>query len=62
VSYRQIVDLRAPERSRFGAAGGQVGHPLSRHYRDLLSLWHDGEDVAMAAPARSRHTLRLRPD
>ena len=62
VSYRQIVDLRAPQRSRFVAAGGQVGHPLSRHYRDLLSLWHDGEDVAMATPPRARHTLSLRPN
>jgi len=61
VSYRQIVDLASPERSRFVAAGGQVGHPLSRHYRDLLALWHDGDDIVMAAPATARHVERLRP-
>jgi penicillin amidase len=62
VSYRQIVDLASPERSRFVAAGGQVGHPLSRHYRDLLALWHDGKDVAMVSPARARRVERLQPE
>ncbi|NBB70976.1 MAG: penicillin acylase family protein, partial [Alphaproteobacteria bacterium] len=61
VSYRQLVDLASPARSRFVAAGGQVGHPLSRHYRDLLGSWHDGDDIAMAAPDRGRRVLRLRP-
>jgi len=61
VSYRQIVDLAAPERSRFVAAGGQVGHPFSRHYRDLLALWHEGVDIRMAAPATARQVQRLRP-
>jgi len=61
VSYRQIVDLASPGRSRFVAAGGQVGHPLSRHYRDLLALWHDGQDIVMVSPDRARHALRLRP-
>jgi len=61
VSYRQIVDLAAPERSRFVAAGGQVGHPFSRHYRDLLALWHEGADIRMAAPATARQVQRLRP-
>lgn len=61
VSYRQIVDLGRPHRSRFVAAGGQVGHPLSRHYRDLLTLWHNGEDIAMAPPRAGRvETLRPR--
>jgi penicillin amidase len=61
VSYRQIVDLAAPARSRFVAAGGQVGHPLSAHYRDLLTLWHKGGDIAMTAPRTARHIERLRP-
>jgi len=61
VSYRQIVDLAAPARSRFVAAGGQVGHPLSRHYRDLLGRWHAGEDVAMAAPEHASAVERLWP-
>jgi penicillin amidase len=61
VSYRQIVDLASAGRSRFVAAGGQVGHPLSRHYRDLLALWHNGDDIAMVSPSRARHELRLRP-
>jgi penicillin amidase len=61
VSYRQIVDLASPGRSRFVAAGGQVGHPLSRHYRDLLTLWHNGADIAMAPPDTARHRQRLRP-
>jgi penicillin amidase len=61
VSYRQIVDVASPGRSRFVAAGGQVGHPLSRHYRDLLALWHDGADVAMVPPDTARYVQRLRP-
>ncbi len=61
VSYRQLVDVAEPTRSRFVAAGGQVGHPWSRHYRDLLALWRDGRDIPMAPPARARHVETLRP-
>ena len=38
-SYRQIVDLADMENSLFVHPMGQSGHPLSRHYKDLLPLW-----------------------
>lgn len=37
--YRQIIDLAAPDTSRFIHAGGQSGHFLSPHYADYLSNW-----------------------
>ncbi len=58
---RLIVDLGNMAASRFVAASGQVGHPLSPHYDDLTRLWHRGEDVPMAPPTRPRSTLRLVP-
>ncbi len=48
VSYRGLYDLADLDRSRFVAATGQSGHPLSPHYRDLADLWAAGETVSMA--------------
>lgn len=28
-------------------AGGQAGHPVSRHYADLLGLWREGSTHPM---------------
>jgi len=42
-SFRQVVDMAAPEDGGFVLAGGQSGHPLSRHYRDQWSRWWRGE-------------------
>jgi penicillin amidase len=46
-SYRGLYDLSDLDRSRFIAATGQSGHPLSSHYRDLSALWAAGETISM---------------
>ncbi|MGH6944759.1 MAG: penicillin acylase family protein [Geminicoccaceae bacterium] len=46
-TYRAIYDLGDLDRSRFVAATGQSGNPLSAHYRDLTTLWARGETVPM---------------
>jgi penicillin amidase len=45
--YRGAYDLADLENSRFIIAGGQSGHPLSRHYRDMVSLWATGEVIRL---------------
>ncbi len=50
-SYRGLYDLADLSRSRFVAATGQSGHPLSSHYRDLTALWAEGKTVRIAQPA-----------
>ena len=61
------LDLGDLDRSRFVAATGQSGSPLSRHYHDLTVLWSAGDSVAMTRSAeacrrdiRSIHAARLR--
>jgi penicillin amidase len=59
-SYRQIVDLAEPSRSRFVHTTGQSGNVFSTGYRNFLPLWREGRDLPMAAgPPAS--TLTLRP-
>lgn len=41
-SYRQICDLSNWDASLSVLAGGQSGHPGSRHYADLVALWRAG--------------------
>ena len=41
-SYRQLIDLDAPERSRWILAGGVSGDPGSRHYADQIPAWLSG--------------------
>ena len=41
-SYRQVVDLGAPEDSRWIVAGGVSGDPASPHYADQIPLWLEG--------------------
>ena len=41
-SYRQLIDLDAPERSRWILAGGVSGDPDSRHYADQIPAWLSG--------------------
>ncbi|HLT02917.1 MAG TPA: penicillin acylase family protein, partial [Geminicoccaceae bacterium] len=65
-TYRAIYDLADLERSRFVAATGQSGNPLSRHYRDFTALWASGRSVLIARdPASYRRQaigeLRLEP-
>jgi penicillin amidase len=62
-SYRMLVDLADPEASLFVAATGQSGHPLSRHWRDLTTLWAEGRYTPMRRsvdPVQER-TLMLEP-
>jgi penicillin amidase len=42
---RAVIDLADVENSRWALAGGQSGNPMSRHYRDLFSVWLRGEAV-----------------
>jgi penicillin amidase len=65
-SYRAIYHLADLDESRFVTATGQSGTPLSRHYRDLTSLWAAGRSVLIRREgAGYRHeavgTLHLRP-
>ena len=41
-SYRQLIDLGAPECSRWILAGGVSGDPDSRHYADQIPAWLSG--------------------
>ena len=59
-SYRQIVDLADMENSLFVHPMGQSGHPLSRHYKDLLPLWARGDYLPMRFAGEGR-TLLLEP-
>jgi len=45
--YRGVYDMADPEASVFIISTGQSGHPLSRHYDDLGSLWRRGEYIPM---------------
>ncbi len=64
--YRAIYDLADLDRSRWVAATGQSGHPLSPHYRDLTSAWQDGHYLPMTTRPESFHdqaegVLQLKP-
>jgi acyl-homoserine lactone acylase PvdQ len=67
-SYRQIIDLGAPEASGWVIAGGASGDPRSPHYADQIPLWLRGEYRPMrfledaGAPAASPATGRGMPD
>ncbi len=41
-SYRQICDTGNWDASCSIITGGQSGHPASRHYSDMVSLWYTG--------------------
>jgi penicillin amidase len=65
-SYRQLIDLDAPERSRWILAGGVSGDPGSRHYADQIPAWLAGESLPMRFLAKDEDgggsVLRLVPD
>jgi penicillin G amidase len=46
-SYREIIDLADFTTARFIQTTGQSGHPFSKHYADLMPLWHAVEYVPM---------------
>lgn len=64
--YRGVYDLEDLNNSRFMIATGQSGHILSRHFRDLVQRWRDGDHLILAGHPddlveRSRGTLVLTP-
>ncbi len=63
---RTVFDTADWSRCRFALLGGQSGNPWSRHFRDQLQTWEDGEGVPMPwTPAEVLRaavaTLRLNP-
>ncbi|MFO1068059.1 MAG: penicillin acylase family protein [Geminicoccaceae bacterium] len=62
-SYRMIVDWGDPASSRFVAATGQSGHPLSPHWDDQTALWASGRYRPMRRPLPDEvsEVLRLKP-
>ena len=60
-SYRQIVDLGAPEESRWIVAGGVSEDFRSRHYADQVPLWTAGATRPMRFLPRDGdgHLLKL---
>ncbi len=64
-SFRAIYDLADLDRSRFIVPTGQSGHPFSRHYRDLASLWRGLDYLTIPRLEAGRTddvtTLRLTP-
>jgi len=63
---RAIYDLADLSRSRFMIATGQSGNPLSRHYRDLVEPWRDGQWLTLGVDRESLERgghgrLTLRP-
>ncbi len=60
--YRGVYDLADLDRSRFVAAPGQSGNPLSPHFRDMLERWRDGGSVTLPAAVDGAYeTLTLQP-
>ena len=65
-SYREIIDLADFTTARFIQTTGQSGHPLSKHYDDLMPLWRAVEYVPMywdqaKVKAEAEGTLVLEP-
>jgi penicillin G amidase len=48
-SFRGVYDLRDLERSRFIMAPGQSGVLFSRHARDFLTRWRNGDTISLPA-------------
>ena len=65
-SYRQLIDLGAPENSRWIVAGGVSGDPGSRHYADQIPAWLSDGSRPMRFLAKDEDAggpvLRLVPD
>ncbi len=60
---RLVADLSDPDRTLAIIATGQSGHPLSRHWGDLLPAWRDGGTVSLgrAPEGGERGRFRLAP-
>ncbi len=60
--YRGVYDLADLDRSLFVVAPGQSGNPLSRHARDFLARWRDGQSVTLGPTTETAAaTIRLTP-
>ena len=60
--YRGVYDLADLDRSLIHLAPGQSGNLLSRHARDFLTRWRDGETITLGPVAdRTTATIRLTP-
>lgn len=59
-SQRMAVSPGREADGYFHMPGGQSGHPLSPHYRDLHAAWVSGEPTPFL-PGPARHVLTLRP-
>ena len=65
-AYRGVYDFADPDSSVFIISTGQSGHPLSRFYDNLGTLWRRGEYLPMSldeslARAESTGITRLKP-
>lgn len=58
-TYRQVVDLAAPDDGYWVLNTGQSGNPFSPHYRDQFRVWYRGGYLRMA-PGRAVRRVRLR--
>ncbi len=59
---RLVADLSDPEATLAIIATGQSGHPLSRHWGDLLPLWRDGQVLRLTRqPAAAAGLIQLSP-
>ncbi len=58
---RAAYDLADLDNSRFMIAPGQSGHPLSRHYADLLERWRDGRTLRLDGDTSGARELVLSP-
>lgn len=60
--YRGVYDLADLDRSLFVMAPGQSGNLLSRHSRDFLTRWRDGDTVTLGpTPDKVTATIHLTP-
>jgi penicillin amidase len=63
-SFRQVVDLAEPDGALMVITTGESGNPVSRHYRDQVQRWWNGELVHVpvrASEGAGTSTLRLVP-
>ena len=62
-SYRQVVDMAAPDEGRMITFGGQSGYVGSPHYDDLTPRWleNDGVPMRLAMPDVIHTELTLSP-
>ena len=61
-SYRGVYDLADLDRSLFIVTPGQSGNPVSRHARDFLRRWRDGDTITLGPqPGTVAATIRLNP-